>query len=206
MVAHELGHSMSLYDAPCGTGSVLDRAYPYAHGTIETWGIDSRSGHNVLLPPTWSDLMSYCVPAWVSEYNLYRPMNHRLNREASADRSAVSGPALLVWGGTDNEGVPYLNPAFAIEAPPARGGGYRLVGRAIGGELLFCLSFDMRPRPTGWDGADSRSPYPPSRSGPPPSPKSSWPAPAGLPPSMMPRCYRPGEIAGTWPSKMAGFG
>ena len=146
-IAHELGHSMSLYHAPCGTTSVLDRAYPYPDGTIGTWGIDSRSGNDVLVPPTWSDLMSYCVPAWVSEYNLYLAMNHRLNREASADRSAPSGPALLVWGGTDDEGVPYLNPAFSVEAPPtvpARGGGYRLVGRAAGGDVLFSFSFDMK--------------------------------------------------------------
>lgn len=46
-VAHELGHSMSLYHAPCGTRSVLDTAYPYANGTIGTWGIDSRSGFDM---------------------------------------------------------------------------------------------------------------------------------------------------------------
>lgn len=146
-IAHELGHSMSLYHAPCGTGSVLDMAYPYPDGATGTWGLDSRSGSDVLVPPTQSDLMSYCVPAWVSEYHFYRAMSHRLKREAPAERSAASGPALLVWGGTDDDGVPYLNPVFAVEAPPSMpetGGEYEIVGRAAGGDVLFSLSFDMK--------------------------------------------------------------
>lgn len=146
-VAHELGHSMSLYHAPCGTRTVLDRAYPYPGAEVGNWGLDTRSGQDVLVPPTWTDLMGYCVPAWVSEYNFDLAMRHRLNREVSAARSTAAGPALLVWGGTDDEGAPYLNPAFAVEAPPvlpAWGGEYRLVGRAAGGDVLFSLSFDMK--------------------------------------------------------------
>ena len=146
-IAHELGHSMSLYHAPCGTSSVLDTGYPWADGSIGAWGIDFRSGNDVLVPPTWSDLMSYCVPAWVSEYNLYLAMNHRLSRETSVERFAASGPVLLVWGGIDEKGVPYLNPVFAVEAPPtlpAPGGGHRLVGRTTDGEVLFDFGFDMK--------------------------------------------------------------
>lgn len=146
-LAHELGHNMSLYHAPCDVRSVLDPGYPHPNAAIGNWGLDTRSGRDVLVPPTWADLMSYCVPAWVSEYNLYLAMRHRLNREASAGRSAASGPALLVWGGTDDEGAPYLNPVFAVHAPPsppAPGGQYRLVGRATGGDVLFSLSFDIK--------------------------------------------------------------
>lgn len=146
-VAHELGHGMSLFHAPCGTSSKLDRAYPYPGAKVGNWGLDTRSGQDVLVPPTWTDLMGYCVPAWVSDYNFDLAMRHRLNREASAARSAASGPALLVWGGTDDEGAPYLNPAFAVEAPPAlpvQGGEYRILGRAAGGEFLFSLSFEMK--------------------------------------------------------------
>ncbi len=146
-LAHELGHNMSLYHAPCGTGSVLDPGYPHEDGSVGNWGLNTRSGRDVLVPPTWTDLMTYCVPHWVSEYNFHLAMRHRLNREASADRSAASGPALLVWGGTDDEGAPYLNPVFAIEAPPSpptSGGQYRLVGRAADGEVLFSEGFDIK--------------------------------------------------------------
>ena len=147
-IAHELGHSMSLYHAPCGVSSVVDRAYPYPDARTGSWGLDVRSGTDVLVPPTWADLMSYCTPAWVSEYNFSIAMNHRLKREAAADRSAAPGPALLVWGGADGEGLPYLNPVFAVDAPPSvptRGGEHQLLGRAADGEVLFSFSFEMSP-------------------------------------------------------------
>lgn len=147
-IAHELGHNMNLYHAPCGVSSVVDGAYPYPEGQTGSWGLDVRSGTDVLVPPTWADLMSYCTPAWVSEYNFHIAMSHRLKHEASTDRSAASGPALLVWGGTDGEGPPHLNPVFAVDAPPllpARGGEHQVLGRSADGEVLFSLSFDMRP-------------------------------------------------------------
>lgn len=146
-IAHELGHSMSLYHAPCGTSSVLDRGYPYPNAAIGTWGIDSRSGSDIIIPPTSSDMMSYCVPAWVSEYNFYIALKHRLNREASAKRVAASVPTLLVWGGIDEAGALYLNPIFAVDAPPSipdGDGEYRLVGRTTDGDPVFSVSFDMK--------------------------------------------------------------
>ena len=146
-LAHELGHSMSLRHAPCGTSSVLDAGYPYPDAAIGNWGLDTRSEKNVLVPPTVVDLMSYCVPAWVSEYNFLLAMRHRLSREAVGKTSLLAGPALLLWGGTDQEGTPYLNPVFALEMPPllpTLGGQYQLEGRSTEGELLFSLSFDMK--------------------------------------------------------------
>lgn len=147
-VAHELGHNTSLYHAPCGTRSVLDPGYPYPDAEIGTWGIDSRSGSDVLVPPSWSDMMSYCVPAWISEYNFDIAMNHRLDREASGKRVAASTPALLVWGGADEEGKPYLNPVFAVDAPPSLpdgGGDHQITGRTADGDVLFWVAFDMKP-------------------------------------------------------------
>ncbi len=149
-IAHELGHSMSLYHAPCGTGSVLDLGYPYPNAEIGQWGIDSRSGSNVLVPPSWSDMMSYCVPAWVSEYNFYIAMNHRLDREASGTGGfvAASTPTLLVWGGIDEGGTPYLNPVFAVDALPSLpdgGGDHQITGRTADGDVLFSVAFDMKP-------------------------------------------------------------
>ncbi len=146
-IAHELGHSMSLWHAPCGVGAAVDPGYPYPNAAIGSWGIDSRSGNDILVPLTQSDMMSYCVPAWISEYNFNIAMNHRLDREASAKRVTASVPVLLVWGGTDEGGTPYLNPVFAVHAPPSLpsgGGEYRLVGRAANGDVLFSTNFDMK--------------------------------------------------------------
>ena len=146
-IAHELGHNMRLWHAPCGTYSVLDPAYPNADGSTGAWGLDSRSGRDVLMPTTAADLMSYCVPAWVGDYNFSRAMRHRYATEA-ADRPGSPVPSLLLWGGTEADGTPYLRPAFAVEAPPAlpdSTGPYRILGRATDGEVLFSLSFEMTP-------------------------------------------------------------
>ncbi len=37
-IAHELGHNMSLYHAPCGGAGGPDSSYPYPDGSIGTWG------------------------------------------------------------------------------------------------------------------------------------------------------------------------
>ncbi|WP_423925033.1 Ig-like domain-containing protein [Candidatus Palauibacter sp.] len=146
-LAHELGHNMRLWHAPCGVRSVVDPAYPHRNGAIGAWGLDSRSGRDVLVPPTVSDLMSYCAPNWISEYNFSGALRYRLVTEAAADRPAPPESTLLLWGGTEADGTPYLRPAFAVEAPPAlpdSAGPQRIVGRGTDGEVLFSLSFAMR--------------------------------------------------------------
>ena len=69
-LAHELGHNLNLYHAPCGNPSSLDPSFPGKDGSIGAWGYDfSEPGR--LLPPVWPDLMSYCRsrPRWIGEYN-----------------------------------------------------------------------------------------------------------------------------------------
>ena len=116
-IAHELGHNMRLWHAPCGTGSTLDPAYPFGDGSTGAWGLDSRSGRDVLVPTTTADLMSYCVPAWVGDYNFSRAMRHRYISEA-ADLPGASAPSLLLWGGTESDGTPYLRPGVRRRCAP----------------------------------------------------------------------------------------
>lgn len=149
-IAHELGHNRNLYHAPaCGAGGP-DRYYPYA-GNIGAWGYDPRTGE--LVPPDRWDFMSYCEPTWVSDYQFTNAVRYRLETEsnsilvAAADgRGATSGQTLLVWGGLDGDGVPYLRPAFLIDAPaalPSADGAWSLTGRDPGGAELFSVSFAM---------------------------------------------------------------
>lgn len=61
-------------------------------------------------------------------------------------RPASPAESLLLWGGVDEDGGPFLDPAFVVEAPPqlpAAGGQYLLTGRDAGATDLFSLSFDM---------------------------------------------------------------
>ena len=149
-IAHEFGHNRNLYHAPCGGAGGPDRYYPYRSGNIGAWGYDSRTGD--LVPPGQPDLMSYCDPYWISDYQFTNALRYRLETEsgsilvAAASPPAASGRALLLWGGLDGEGGLYLRPAFFIDAPPTlppAGGAYSLTGRDPGGAELFSLSFAM---------------------------------------------------------------
>ena len=164
-VAHELGHNMSLFHAPCGNPKFVDGSYPYRDGSIGSWGYDFRS--EKLVPPSRRDLMSYCRPRWISDYHFSRALGYRLRVEEPQEYRSSPARSLLLWGGADAGGVPFLEPAFVVDAPPAlptSGGEYRLVGRDGGGGELFALDFDMRTVTHG-DGRSSFAFVLPVRSG-----------------------------------------
>lgn len=152
IVGHEFGHNMSLSHAPCSAYGV-DPWYPVVDGRIGAWGYDFRDGGK-LVPPDTPDIMGYCDPHWIGDYHFYNAMRFRSRTEPleSAPRPAARGDArtLLLWGGASEEGAPYLEPAFVLDAPPSlpgREGGergdYRIRGRNASGEELFALRFDM---------------------------------------------------------------
>lgn len=59
---------------------------------------------------------------------------------------ASPAKSLLLWGGVAGDGVPFLEPAFVVDAPPLlprSAGEYQLTGRTDRGAELFSLTFDM---------------------------------------------------------------
>lgn len=88
--AHEIGHTLGRDHAPCNAEG--DLFYPYPNAIIGSWGYDKLGGV-LKAPDEFSDLMSYCEPNWVSDYN-YRAIFQRL--AASRVANVRGGPTELV--------------------------------------------------------------------------------------------------------------
>ena len=149
--AHELGHNMSLRHVPystaaprsCGYTDNVDPHYPYGYN-IGAWGYDAKE--RKLVPPTVPDVMSYCDNVWIGDYHFTKALRYRLATEADAAPSPRPVTSLLLWGGTDSDGRPFLEPAFIVDAPPALPesvGEYEIVGSSANGAQLFALRFAM---------------------------------------------------------------
>ena len=158
VIAHELGHNMSLGHAPCGSVGGPDRSFPYSDGSIGVWGFDHNA--RVLVGPRASDVMSYCHGRyWISDYHFTNALRFRL-RDADNVGPPDRGPStqsLLLWGGVSADSVPFLEPAFVVDARPElpqSAGEHRLTGRTEGGAELFSLSFAM-PVVADGDGSSS---------------------------------------------------
>ena len=152
-MAHELGHNLSLQHAPCGNPAQRDLSFPYPDGSTGAWGYDFRDGGGLVHPST-PDLMSYCRPRRISDYHFTNALRFRLFDEPPPRVAATS---LLLWGGMDAEGEPFLNPAFVVDAPPALpddAGEHRITGRTASGVELFSLDFAM-PETADGDGSSS---------------------------------------------------
>lgn len=142
VLAHELGHNFNRLHAPCGNPALVDPSYPHAGATVGVFGYDITSGAHK--SPNLRDLMSYCDPAWISDYNYRAILNFRAQSgQAVARTTSAAQRGLLVWGRID-QGRVVLEPAFEVDAPatlPARGGPHRLDGFGPSGEALFSLNF-----------------------------------------------------------------
>ncbi len=160
VIAHELGHNLSLAHAPgCDRDPPqTDPEYPYENGAIGTWGYDfvNRS----LVPPTIPDLMTYCQsPHWISDYFFTKALAHRSRGVskplAAAYASSPSTRGLLIWGGLDKNEKPFLEPAFVVSAQPSLpriDGPYRITGEDEHGNDLFSMPFGILENGCGTKG------------------------------------------------------
>jgi hypothetical protein len=81
---HETGHMHGLGHAPCGNPDGVDPGYPYGGAAIGVWGYD-LVGKRLLSPSATVDMMSYCEPPWISDYNFIGLFNRIRLVNAVAD-------------------------------------------------------------------------------------------------------------------------
>jgi hypothetical protein len=144
-IAHELGHNLNLSHTDCGNPAGIDLTFPYDNARTGVWGYDPRDGGS-LVPPNWADFMSYCDPAWVSDYFFTNALRFRL-ADTTEVRVSSDRRTLLVSGGASADGALHLDPTFLVDTSPVVplvGGPYGLIGRRADGSELFSLSFGMQ--------------------------------------------------------------
>ena len=148
VIAHELGHNMSLRHAQCDLPpwDPGDPSYPYPDGRIGAWGFDSRDGS--LVPVVTPDLMGLCETQWIGDYHFRKTLNHRtsLGQATRMAAARTKTASLLLWGGVEQDTLLVLEPAFLVEAPPTlpdSTGPYTLTGEDGTGNVLFSLRFAM---------------------------------------------------------------
>jgi hypothetical protein len=146
-VAHEIGHDWGRFHAPCGGAGGPDPAYPYTLGLIGVYGMDVET-QEVKLPSANTDIMGYCdAKFWISDYTFTAIFNYRVSHPSASVAPAV--PSLLVWGRIEN-GVPKLEPAFEVMAPPSlpsTPGPYLIEGLDSAGRSVFSYSFAAKAIP-----------------------------------------------------------
>jgi hypothetical protein len=134
-VVHEVGHAHGRAHAPCvpvgGSIQSPDPRFPYSGGKIGSWGWDSRSGQ-LLSPTRYVDVMGYCDPTWISDFNYEALATRSRNVNTSAsiltDKGAPSSWQRVIlfadgrsrWAGISTTEAPTdLSSARAFDAAGA---------------------------------------------------------------------------------------
>ena len=158
--AHELGHNQGWQHVACIVPSGgTDPAYPLVSGLLDWSGID-LPGLNFLNKASTFDLMSYCGPQWISQYQYQRAISrfeptlaHQTRPDSSQTVSTIPDPDpngnyLFVSGTIRDIGIERLEPSYRITLPSgshdeAGSGPFTLEIQDGSGVALFTRNFAL---------------------------------------------------------------
>lgn len=95
ILAHELGHNFGRNHVDCGNPSGPDKGYPYSPNTVGSVGL-SLDFSSWKSPDQYKDVMSYCSPQHVSDYNVAAVQDFVLKNPPAAFSKADSAAGPLV--------------------------------------------------------------------------------------------------------------
>jgi hypothetical protein len=138
VAAHEIGHTFGRYHAPCPLQGMpaasIDAGFPYGDASIgpATLGLDQSRGRlwRAGAPDFTRDIMSYCEPAWPSDYT-YRAVFETLRADYNL-RSTPYDRALTLRLKLDAGGAAELLPIYQV----AGGAAVAAIGEPAQIELL----------------------------------------------------------------------
>ena len=112
---HEIGHNLGRDHAPCGVSG--DDNYPYPGGLIGQYGLRPDI-MKLFDPATYVDIMSYCEPTWISDYNYQALFNAQMSSGAAAQSSQEQVESLLVRANLLDDGTVEMDPSYAFTGAP----------------------------------------------------------------------------------------
>lgn len=116
LAAHEIGHNLWRYHAPCGVSGDPQQPFPYANGSIgpDVYGLDISRARvwSPGAPDNTKDLMSYCQPQWVSDFTYQGLLSNQRVYGASVTRV---GSGYLVRAVLEEDGSATLESIYALD-------------------------------------------------------------------------------------------
>lgn len=94
ILAHELGHNFGRQHVACGNPGGPDPMYPYNPKSTGSVGL-SLDLASTFSPETYSDVMSYCQPVHVSDYNVAAVQDFVLKNPPAAFAAAAQPQAVI---------------------------------------------------------------------------------------------------------------